>query len=159
MLKGKMSDSRYIIRNYQPPDFNKFVLFNIKAEQIEPAGRSVSPQVIAEGLGRPNYSPEQDLFVVEIDGKILGYMDVLREPAIGRVVLDCWVYPEHRKRGLATQLLSRAMHRAKESGAGVAHVVSHLLNRNSTAQRFRDERVPQNVSADLPIPAPYLPRQ
>ena len=128
-----MSDSRYIIRNYQPSDFNKFVLLNIEAEGLEPTGRSFSPQVIAEGLGRPNYSPEQDLFVVEIASKIVGYMDVAREPAIGRVVLDCWVYPEHRKRGLATQLLSRAMHHAKESGARMAHV--NVAENNRTARK------------------------
>ncbi len=117
-----MRDTRYTIRNYQPSDFHKFVLLNIEAEQLEPTGRSVSPRVIAEGLGRPNYSPQQDLLVVEMASKIVGYINVTRELGIGRVVLDCWVHPEHRKKGLAAQLLNRAMKRARETGARVAHV-------------------------------------
>ena len=117
-----MSNSPYTIRNYQPADFNQFVRLNIEAGKLAPTGSSVSAQLIAENLGRPNYSPEQDLFVVEIAGNIVGYMDVAPELTIGRVILDCWVHPEHRRRGLATKLLSYATHRAKELGAKVAHV-------------------------------------
>ncbi|GAI70211.1 unnamed protein product, partial [marine sediment metagenome] len=93
-----------------------------EAEKLEPAGRYISPQVIAERLGRPNYAPEQDLFIVEMDGDIIGYMDVAPELTIGRVILDCWVQLEHRRRGLAAKLLSYAINRAQELGAKVAHV-------------------------------------
>jgi len=117
-----MSNSPYTIRNYQPADFNKYVLLHTEAEKLEPTGCCVSPQVVAEQLGRPNYSPDQDLFIVEIDGDIVGYMDVKPELTIGRVILDCWVHPEHRRRGLATKLLGYATNRTKELGAKVAHI-------------------------------------
>ena len=117
-----MSNSAYTIRNYQPKDFDKYVLLNIEAEKLEPTGRCTSPQVIAEHLGRPNYSCEQDLFIVEIDGDIVGSIDVTPELNIGQVVLDYWIRPEHRRRGLATRLLNYSMHRAKELEAKVAHV-------------------------------------
>ena len=117
-----MSDSPYTIRNYQPADFNKYVLLKIEAEKLESTGRYVSPQVIAEHLGRPNYSPEQDLFVVEVAENIVGYMDVVPELTVGRIVLDCWVHPEYRRRGLATNLFGYAIHRAEELGVKVAHV-------------------------------------
>jgi len=117
-----MSNSPYTIRNYQPADFDKYVRLNIEAEKLEPSGRRVSPQVIGEHLGRPYYSPEQDLFIVEIAGNIVGYIDVTPELTIGRVILDCWVYPEHRRRGLATKLSSCAIHHAEELGAKVAHI-------------------------------------
>jgi len=117
-----MSHSFYTIRNYQPADFDKYVRLSIEAEKLEAAGRCISPQSIAEHLGRPNYSPEQDLLVVEVAENIVGYMDVTRELTIGRVILDCWIHPEHRRRGLATELLSYAMQRAKELGAKVAQV-------------------------------------
>ena len=117
-----MSNSPYTIRNYQPKDFDKYVLLNIEAEKLEPTGRCTSPQVIAEHLGRPNYSCEQDLFIVEIDGDIVGCIDVTPELNIGQVVLDYWIRPEHRRRGLATRLLNYSMHRAKELEAKVAHV-------------------------------------
>lgn len=117
-----MSNSSYTIRNYQPADFDNYVLLNIEAEKLEPTGRCVSPQAIAEHLGRPSCSPEQNVFVAEISGNIVGYLNVTPELTIGRVILDCWVHPEHRRRGLATKLLFYATHRAKELGAKVAHV-------------------------------------
>ncbi|MFC1864600.1 GNAT family N-acetyltransferase [Chloroflexota bacterium] len=127
-----MSNSPYTIRNYRPADFNKYVLLNIEAEKLEPTGRSVSPQVIAEQLGRSNYSSGLDLFVVELAGSFVGYMDMRPELAIGRVILDCWVHPEHRRRGLATKLLTYATHRARELGVKAAHV--NILQDNVAAQ-------------------------
>ncbi len=128
-----MSKSPYNIRNYHPTDFNKYVLLNIEAEKLEPAGRCVSPKVVAERLGRPNYSPERDLFIVGIAGSIVGYMDVIPELTIGRVILDCWVHTEHRRKGLATELLSYAIHRAKKLEAKVAHV--NIAEDNEVAER------------------------
>ncbi len=128
-----MSNSPYTIRNYQPKDFDKYVLLNLEAEKLEPTGRCISLQVIAERLGRPNYSPEQDLFIVEMDGDIVGYMDVTSELKIEQVILDCWIRPEHRKRGLATKLLGYATNRAKKLGAKVAHV--NIVEDNLVAQR------------------------
>jgi mycothiol synthase len=116
-----ISNSPYNIRNYQPSDFDKYVLLIAEAEKLEPTGRCASPQIIAEQLEQPNYSPEQDLFILWSDN-IAGYINVKPELGIGRVVLDCWVHPTHRRRGLATKLLSYAMGRAKELGAEVAHI-------------------------------------
>ena len=116
-----MSNSLYYIRNYQPADFNKYVLLLDQAEKLDPTGRCISPRVVAEQLKRPNYSPEQDLFILWSED-IIGYIDVKPELAIGRVVLDCWVHPEHCRRGLATKLLSDAINRARLLGAKVAHV-------------------------------------
>lgn len=117
-----MSNSPYIIRNYRPSDFEDYVKLNIEAEKLEPGGRCCSPQVISENLGQPNYSPEQDLFVVEIAGKVVGFMNVTPELNIRRVILDCLVHPEHRRKGLAKKLLGYATRRAKELKAKVAHV-------------------------------------
>jgi len=117
-----MSNSPYTIRNYQPIDFDKYVRLSIEAEKLEPTGRCVSPQVIAENLGRPNYSPERDLFISQIAGNMLGYIDIAPELGIGRVILNCWVHLEHRRRGLATKLLGYATHRAQELGVRIAQV-------------------------------------
>jgi mycothiol synthase len=116
-----MSNSLYNIKNYQPEDFNKYVLLVAEAEKLEPTGHCISPRVVAEQLERPNYSPEQDLFTLWTEDMI-GYMDIKQELTIGRVVLECWVHPEHRRRGLATKLLSYAKERARELGAKAAHV-------------------------------------
>ncbi len=115
------NSSLYNIRNYQSIYFDKYVLLLAEAEKLEPIGRCASPPVVANQLERPNYSPEQDLFILW-SNDIVGYIDVKPELGIGRVVLDCWVHPEHRRKGLATKLLSYATDRAKELGATVVHV-------------------------------------
>jgi len=127
-----MSHLPYTIRNYQPVDFDKLVQLYSGAEKLEPSGRCTSPQGIAETLGRPDYSPEQNLFVVEIGGNIIGYLDVTPELTIGRAILDCWIHPEHRRKGLGTKLLSYAINRAKELGAKNVHV--NVLEDNLVAK-------------------------
>jgi mycothiol synthase len=117
-----MSNPPYVIRNFRPDDFGGYVQLNVEAEELAPTGRCTSPQVLAQWLGRPNHLPERDLFIAEVGGKIVGYIDVRSELGIGRAVLDCLVHPEHRRKGLATQLFRYASRRARESGARVAHV-------------------------------------
>jgi len=120
MPVNAFGNSPYNIKNFQPSDFDKYVLLIAEAEKLEPIGRCTSPLAVANHLERPNYFPEQDLFILWSD-HIVGYIDVKPELGIGRVVIDCWVHPEHRRKGLATKLLSHATDRAKELGAKVVH--------------------------------------
>jgi mycothiol synthase len=117
-----MSDFPYVIRNYRPDDFDNYIRLNVEAEKLDPGERCTSPKVLGERLGRPNYHPEQDLFIAEAAGKVIGHIDVTPELAIGRVVLDCLVHPQHRRKGLAKELSYYAIRRARELGAQVAHV-------------------------------------
>jgi len=117
-----MSNPPYIIRNFRPGDFASYVQLNVESEKLDPTGRCTSQQVLSEGLGRPDYRPGQDLFIAEVAGKVIGYIDVRSELGIGRAVLDCLVHPEHRRKGLATELFHYASRRASELGARLAHV-------------------------------------
>ncbi len=128
-----MNDSAYTIRNYRPADFDNYLALNAEAEKLEPAGRPTSPQVLSESLHRPNYSPERDLFIVETAGNMVGYTEVAPELGIRRVILNCFVHPDHRRRGLATKLLGYALQRARELGTGVAHV--NIARDNIAAQK------------------------
>lgn len=128
-----MDQARTKIRSYQPADLDRYVRLQSEVEKAEPTGRCVSPQFIAEHLARPNYRPEQDLFVAEIDNDIVGYMNIEEELAIGRVVLDCRVHPDYRRKGLATELLDSAVNRAKALEARVAHV--NITEDNLVAMR------------------------
>ena len=127
-----MSHSRYIIRNYHHSDFEDYARLNIAAEKLHPGGQCTLPLNISEKLGRPNYSPEQDLFVVETSGKIFGYMDIIPELNSRCVILDCFISPNHRRRGLAKKLLACATHRAKELKAKVMRV--NVGQENTTAK-------------------------
>jgi len=117
-----MSETSYTVRNYRLADFNSYVQLIVEAERLEPTGRCTRPEILNENLYRPNHSPEQDLFVVEAAENIVGYLDGAPELDIGRVILDCFVHPDHRRKGLATKLIGYTTHRAKELGAKVAQV-------------------------------------
>ena len=127
-----MSNHSYTIRNYRPADLDEYVQLITEAEKLEPTGRCISPELISESLGRPNYSPEQDLFIVEIGGKIVGYLDITPEVLIGRIILNCFIYPDHRRQGLATKLFSYVKYRARELGVKLAHV--NIDQDNATAR-------------------------
>ena len=107
-----MTDNSYIIRNYTPADFDDYVRLCRESNELGPSGHPVSPEMAAAWLDWPHYSPEKDLFVVELDGKLVAGMDLRPEPDISRVILSGWVGPEHRRRGLAGELFSRALRRA-----------------------------------------------
>lgn len=117
-----MSDLSFTIRNYRPGDFNGYVRLHVKAEQFDRSGRYISSRALAEQLGRPDYSPEKDLFLAETDGKIVGYTGLTLELEVGRVLLDCLVHPHYRRKGTATKLFTCAMQRAKEWSAKVAQI-------------------------------------
>jgi len=121
MPANAFGNSPYSIGNFRPSDFDKYISLLAEAEKLEPAGRCASPLVVANQLARPNYFPEQDLFILWSDD-IVGYIDVKPELGIGRAVLDCWIAPEHRRKGLTKRLLSYATDRARELGAKVLHV-------------------------------------
>jgi mycothiol synthase len=119
---AKMTDSPYIIRNYQPTDFDGYVLLCREAENLRPSEHPVSPQIVADWLNWPDYFAEKDLFIVEINGDIIGCLDLRPEPGIGRVILNCYLRLGHRGKGLARELLARAIRRARELGVEIFHV-------------------------------------
>jgi mycothiol synthase len=118
----EMSGPHYVIRDFRRDDFAGYVQLNAEAEKLEPTGRCTSAQALSEALDRPNHVPEEDVFVAEAAGKVVGYIDVRSELGIGRAVLDCLVHPGHRRKGLATELFHRASRRAREVGARVVQV-------------------------------------
>ena len=129
-----MSNPSYVIRNFRPGDFGSYVQLNVEAEKLDPTGRCTLAQALSEGLGRPNYLPEQDLFIAELAGKVIGYIDARLELGIGRALLDCLVHPEHRRKGLATELFHHASRRATELGARATQV--NVLEDNVAAKNL-----------------------
>lgn len=124
----------YLIRNYRPQDLDDIINLVKEIEELE-ADHYISPQTLIESIiRRQDYHPERDLFIAEIAGSILGYVNVIPELNINRVVLSCLVHPRHRRRGLGTKLFDRAMHHAKQLGAKVAH--TNIFYDNVVAKRF-----------------------
>ncbi len=116
-----MKNRGYIIRTYRPEDFDGLVQLLAEMGNKGWSG-SVSPRGVIEGLGRPHHSPEDNLFIAEKGGDIVGYVDVTAELKIGRVVLSCLVRPEYGGNGVATELIERAIGRARELKVKRVHV-------------------------------------
>ncbi len=117
-----MGNLPYLIRNYRPSDLADYAHLKIAADKLRPGSGDYSLEDVKENLERPNYSPEQDLFVVETAGEIAGFIDITPELKIGCVVLDCLVLPDYRGQGLGRKLLECALRRARELKTKVARV-------------------------------------
>ena len=111
-----MADKSYIIRNYFPPDFDQYVRLYVESEQLEPSGRFITAKGLSDHVGRPNFAPQTDLLVAELDGKLVGQLSITLEPGIQRALLEVLVHPRHRRKGVASTLLARGLQRVEQSG-------------------------------------------
>jgi mycothiol synthase len=127
-----MAGGAYIIRNYSSNDFSRYVQLHVESEQLEPSGPFISAQRLSDNLGRPNFSPETELFIAEIDGKLVGCLSVTLEPEIQRALLDGLVHPLHRRAGIATELFSKSLQRIRKSG--IKSVQASVLETNTAAK-------------------------
>ena len=118
-----MDSQPYVIRNYRNRDFSEYVRLHVEAESVDRIGCCTSPQSLDENLRHPHCSPEDDLFVAEIEGgRIAGYVHIKPELNIGRAVLRFLIHPEYRAGDLAARLFNDALRRASSMGAKLAHV-------------------------------------
>ncbi|NOR14450.1 MAG: GNAT family N-acetyltransferase [Candidatus Aminicenantes bacterium] len=86
-------------------------------------------------LHKPHYEPENALFLARVEGEgVVGFADLTPELKINRVVVDGFVHPRCRRRGVAGRLLARAWERCREMGAKVIHIC--LDEESKGAQAF-----------------------
>ena len=123
-----MSKNYFKIRNYCRADFDNYLRFHIEVNRIDRSGRSISKQRVAEDLGHPNFHPENDLFVASFGNTIIGYAGAFLETAIKRAILECMIHPHHRKKGIATELIGRALRHAEASDIKVAQACIPEVN-------------------------------
>lgn len=117
-----MSQNFFIIRNYHPDDFDNFVGLHIETEAHDRSGRYASRQRLAEDLRHPRFHPENNLWVAEREGNLVGCVGIFLEPGIGRALLDGLVHPLQRKKGIATDLFAHATQHARNAGLKVAQI-------------------------------------
>lgn len=122
---------------------------------------------LEQRMGRPGYSPQEDLLLAEREGHLVAYLDTYRELGIGRVVLEAGVLPGHRRGGLASLLLQRGTEHAAAIGAGAAHfpiaganrVARGLLEKQGFApvRRFLRLSLRRKGVAAVPVRPPLRP--
>jgi mycothiol synthase len=77
--------------------------------------------VFAHLLSRPDYQVSENLFFAEASDVIIAFINVVPELGIGRVILEYGVGSSYLEAALK-RLVDKAMSRARELGARVAHV-------------------------------------
>jgi mycothiol synthase len=129
-----MSGGSLIIRNYSDHDFDRYVEFHVESEQLDPRGRYVSAQTLRDDLQHPRFRPQKDLWLADLNGKLVGSLTANREPEIGRVLLDGCTHPQYRRRGIASKLLKASLKQMQASGIKSAQV--SILEKNTGAKKF-----------------------
>jgi mycothiol synthase len=123
-----MRKTIYKIRNFRPGDFENYVQLHVEINKHDQWGRRILKKRLAEDLGHPSFYPENDLFVAEHGGSIIGFAGVFLETAIKRAILDCMIHPLHRKKGIATELICRAIRRAQDAESKTVQVCFSEIN-------------------------------
>lgn len=117
MYAGSLS-----ITNPSPRDWAKFQSFFRYAYHMKGEVWQGGSPLLKNSLGRFHYSLENDLFIAEMNRRIVGVADVTTELRIARAILDWFVHPAvHRKR-VGRELLKYACERGRQQGARIAHV-------------------------------------
>ena len=108
-----MNDPTTIIRPCSQKDLDKVRHFWTQLAQRQANNDPAPQQNPLQNIGRPNYHPEKDLFIAEREGEIVGFVDVIPELKIGRVILNTLTRTDDYKSGLTERLVELAMERAK----------------------------------------------
>ncbi len=110
------------VRGYRESDFTALMRLRNASAALAADGQYLDVEALRDSLERPGQRPEENLFVAEVAGGVIGYVGVNVELALGRAVVSGYVEPEQRRRGFGGALYRRAVKRARRAGAGAVHV-------------------------------------
>jgi mycothiol synthase len=154
-----MIDPLSIIRTYSIEDLDRLNQFEADVETRGETCISSSPHSLIEGLGFPNHHPEDNLFIAEKAGKIIGYVDVMPERIIRRAVLSCLLCPGRNEWNLSNRLVELALSRSKELRLNRVHV--NIARENVRAKRFFSKMdfrfIRRFIELRLDLPQAHLP--
>src|SRR5512133_3676255 len=107
--------SGFSIRHYVPEqDLSSLSEMLTEIEALDRAGEETSEEYLRSMVEWPNFDPAQNVWVAELDGKFVGYGQIL--PRQGSPsTLYVVVHPSQRRKGLGGRLLSLVLTRAQEA--------------------------------------------
>ena len=110
-------ENPFTIRHYVPEtDLSPLSRLLTEIESMDRDGEDTSEEYLRASLAWRNYRPDQDVWVAESEGKLVGYGVAFEQPS-----QQCTVYvvlhPSKRRKGLGTQLLELTLNRAREVGS------------------------------------------
>lgn len=109
------------IRNYHPADRERYVRFHTDAESICRCGDTFFLASLKGESPTPIEFSEDDIFLAEEQGRIVGACRVVPEPAIDRAVLMLLIAPDSFDGPATTELLRSALRRADDLKLAKVH--------------------------------------
>ncbi|HEX9840039.1 MAG TPA: GNAT family N-acetyltransferase [Anaerolineales bacterium] len=143
----------FIIRHYAPEkDLSLLSHLLTEIESIDRDGEDTSEEYLRASLAWPNYRPDQDVWVAESEGMLLGYGVALEQPS-QRCTIYVVVHPSHRRKGLGSRLLELTLNRAHEPG--LKNILVYANDHNSASNFFLNHHgfVPVGSSGAMKAPA------
>jgi len=117
-----MFKHHYSVKNYSKAYFEDYIQFCSKADIFNISQRETVFNLIAQKFKRPQYLPQENLFLALCDNHIVGFLEMTPELKIGRIILNGYIHPEHRRLGLATEMFGAAWDRVEDLDVNVIHV-------------------------------------
>jgi mycothiol synthase len=130
-MQEETLERQYVFRHYAPSEDLPHLSDLLTAvEAHDQDGEDPSEAALRGQLAWPHYDPEQDCWVIAAPGsshELIGYSSVFAQTPM-RSTLSVAIHPAWRRRGLGRALLTKALERARETGARRVTVYANAHN-------------------------------
>jgi len=145
----------FSIRHYNPLlDLANLSQMLTEIESIDKDGEDTSEEYLLASLEWPNYRPDQDVWVAQLDDRLVGYGVALEQPS-QRCTLYVVVHPSQRGKGLGSQLLELVLGRARELNSKA--ILIYANERNAASNLFLNQQGFAAVGSSGAMKSPILP--
>lgn len=135
-MQEELLEQHYIFRPYAPAaDLAHLSVLLTAVEAHDQGGEDPSEKALQQQLSWPHHDPEQDCWVIEVSGssqELIGYSSVFAQTPT-RSTLYVAIHPAWRQRGLGRALLTKALERARATGARRVTVYANAHNAAANA--------------------------
>ncbi len=149
-----------------PADVPRLVRLTNEADAVDQVDEATTAEDVQMRLGWPEGEPLRDRWVIEDPAdpdRLIGEGVCWKAASTERANVNALVHPDWRRRGLGSELLARAMDRAREKGA--EYLASGTDDRLPGAQAFLERHgfvanavwVLMHCPADVALDTPVLP--
>lgn len=141
------------ITNYRSDKFPQLVEFyeGLREGRVGLSDREA--RFLRTKLARPRYDPTKNLFMVKDKNRIIALLDIVPEPGIQRIVLNCLVRPGNSYSNLSKELMEPGMARCRELKGERIHVClrenDHVAQDYFLAEGYSRVRIYLDHEADL----------
>ena len=151
-----MSD--FFIRHYIPEkDLSSLSRLLTEIESIDRDGEETSEEFLHSMLEWPDFDPDQNVWVAELDGNFVGYGQVLPRSDNPSTIYVA-VHPTQRRKGLGSKLLAFAFSRAQQAKSRIILIYANGHNAASNAFLQRGGYDLAGTSGVMVAPVSDLPQ-